>query len=188
MDFFRVTTTTSQNVTFKLQTLPKNYNLETYTGTGFFLAGSYATGNNRRIRYAVQCTSRQLSFQGIWCNHFRLWCAEWLPAVKVVLAAPTTSSLLTQSSKEEMMTTGLLSVYPNPAADRIVLHYSSPVAATAVIEVFDNMNQRVLTQQQLVSCQAGQLQLNCSAGRQVSTLLKLNTGNQTAVKKVIVTH
>lgn len=187
IDFFRVTTTATQNITFKLQTLPKNYNLETFTGAGFYLAGSYATGtaDESVTLYSAPAGSYLFRVYGASAtdydalNDYRL---------QIVLAAPTTNSMLTQNNKEETITTDLLSVYPNPAADKIVLRYTAPVAATAVIEVFDNMNQRVLIQQQTVNKGAGQLQLNCSGWKTGIYFIQMNTGNKTDIKKVIVAH
>lgn len=44
VDFYKITTTTTGNITIKVQTLPANYNLETYTSNGTYIGGSYATG------------------------------------------------------------------------------------------------------------------------------------------------
>lgn len=44
VDFYKITTTSTGNITIKVQTLPANYNLETYTSGGSYIGGSYATG------------------------------------------------------------------------------------------------------------------------------------------------
>lgn len=44
VDFFKINTTSARNITIKAENLPANYNLETYTGSGSYLTGSYSTG------------------------------------------------------------------------------------------------------------------------------------------------
>lgn len=187
IDFYRITTTAAQNITFKLQTLPKNYNIETFTGTGAYLAGGYASGtadetvslyNKPAGNYLFRVYGAAAADHDA-LNDYRL---------QVVLSAPTANRPAEQISSELQSGAGMLSVYPNPASGRMRMEYIAPSSGTAVTEVFDSFNRQIIRQQQTVNAGRQNMQLDCSNWVNGIYYVRITIANTIAVKKIVVSH
>ncbi|MBL7729460.1 MAG: N-acetylmuramoyl-L-alanine amidase, partial [Dinghuibacter sp.] len=142
VDFYRITTTAAQNITFKLQTLPKNYNIETYTGTGTYLAGGYAAGTADETVTLVNRPAGSYLFRVYGAtstdndaiNDYRL---------QVTLSAPT-ARVADMAVDEEI--TGL-HIFPNPVQHLAQLNWNMTQSGTVRITVTDYYNRNVYARQ-----------------------------------------
>lgn len=135
VDFYKITTTATQNIIFKLATLPKNYNIETYTGAGAYIAGGYAAGTadetvtlfNRPAGSYLFRVYGATATDNDALNDYRL---------QITLAAPTVARFGQEGAMgrpEEQS----LSIQPNPTGNRAMLVYQATLAGNARITVTD---------------------------------------------------
>lgn len=161
VDFYKITTTATQNIIFKLATLPKNYNIETYTGTGAYIAGGYAAGTadetvtlfNRPAGSYLFRVYGATATDNDALNDYRL---------QITLAAPTVARFGQEGSMGQPAES-LLSIQPNPTANRALLVYQSRLAGRARITVTDFYGRPVYAATQYV--QSGFQQLALDAGK-----------------------
>ncbi len=173
VDFYRITTTATQNITFKLQTLPKNYNIETFTGAGAFLAGGYAAGTADET---VTLFSRPAG-----SYLFKVYAANGADndalndyRLQVTLAAPTTPVRLANViTSEELVQEGSIGIYPNPVQQAMQVSWQLPEAGAATIEVLDYFNRRILVQRVQSPAGAQTLRLNSSQWKDGAYLLRI---------------
>jgi hypothetical protein len=160
IDFYKITTTATQNIIFKLATLPKNYNIETYTGAGAYLAGGYATGTADETVTLFNKPAGSYLFRVYGAtatdndalNDYRL---------QITLAAPTVARFGT--AQEEAALAEKLSVSPNPVSGMAMLVYHAAEAGNAQVVVTDFYGRPVYTASRYM--QPGMQQLRIDAGR-----------------------
>jgi hypothetical protein len=160
IDFYKITTTATQNIIFKLATLPKNYNIETYTGAGTYLAGGYATGTADETVTLFNKPAGSYLFRVYGAtttdndalNDYRL---------QITLAAPTVARFSTL--QEEAAVAEKLSVSPNPASGMTMLVYKAAEAGNAQIVITDFYGRPVYNASRYM--QQGTQQLRIDAGR-----------------------
>ncbi len=160
IDFFKITTTATQNIIFKLATLPKNYNIETYTGAGTYLAGGYATGTADETVTLFNKPAGSYLFRVYGAaaadndalNDYRL---------QITLAAPTLARFGT--AQEEAAVEQKLSVSPNPVSGMAMLVYNAAEAGYAQIIISDFYGRPVYNASRYM--QQGTQQVRIDAGR-----------------------
>jgi N-acetyl-anhydromuramyl-L-alanine amidase AmpD len=160
IDFYKITTTATQNIIFKLATLPKNYNIETYTGSGAYLAGGYATGTADETVTLFNKPAGSYLFRVYGAtttdndamNDYRL---------QITLAAPTAARF--GAMQEEAAVAEKLSVNPNPASGMAMLVYNAAEAGNGQIVVTDFYGRPVYNANRYM--QQGMQQLRLDAAR-----------------------
>jgi N-acetyl-anhydromuramyl-L-alanine amidase AmpD len=135
VDFFKVTTTATSNINFTLANLPKNYNIETYTSTGAFLKGGYATGtttesvvlNNRPAGTYLFKVYGATTADNDALADYRLY---------VTTSAPTVARIA-----ETVITEKILIISPNPASSNAILQFDANAEAITIIvkDIFGNI-------------------------------------------------
>jgi N-acetyl-anhydromuramyl-L-alanine amidase AmpD len=183
IDFYKVTTSATQNITFNLQTLPKNYNIETYTGAGAYLAGGYATGTADETVTLFNKPAGSYLFRVYGAtatdndaiNDYRL---------QVVLSAPTIARMSTASVVNE---NGTVSVFPNPVRDVFNLSWQMPVAGQVHIEVTDYFNRNIYLKQQYATEGAQKITLNTNGWKEGMYVVRISYAGGTMVQRFMVT-
>ncbi len=134
VDFFKITTTATSNINFSLANMPKNYNIETYTSTGAFLKGGYATGttnesvvlNNKAAGTYLFKVYGATTTDNDALNDYRLY---------VTTSAPTVAKLAEQNVVTESVNG--LSIIPNPATDFVNLQFTTTSTEKITIVIKD---------------------------------------------------
>jgi hypothetical protein len=187
IDFYKVTTTATQNIVFKLQTLPKNYNIETYTGAGAYLAGGYATGtaDETVTLFSKPAGSYLFRVYGATStdndaiNDYRL---------QVTLQAPTIAPPQAAINEAEALQAQTLRIYPNPAGSETTIQWMMTMPGQARVVVTDHVGRNVFAQQQTLS--AGRQLLTLETARWLPGVytVKLMTNNGSLTKKFVVMY
>jgi N-acetyl-anhydromuramyl-L-alanine amidase AmpD len=135
VDFFKVTTTATSNINFTLANLPKNYNIETYTSTGAFLKGGYATGtttetvvlNNKPAGTYLFKVYGATTADNDALSDYRLY---------LTTSAPTVARIA-----EIVITEKTLIISPNPASSNAILQFDANAEAITIIvkDIFGNI-------------------------------------------------
>jgi N-acetyl-anhydromuramyl-L-alanine amidase AmpD len=135
VDFFKVTTTATSNINFTLANLPKNYNIETYTSTGAFLKGGYATGttaesvvlNNKPAGTYLFKVYGATTADNDALADYRLY---------VTTSAPTVARIA-----ETSITENTLIISPNPASSNAILQFDANAEVVTIIvkDMFGNI-------------------------------------------------
>ena len=182
VDFYRVTTTVAQNITFKLQTLPKNYNIETYTGAGTYLAGGYATGTADETVTLVNKPAGSYLFRVYGAtatdndavNDYRL---------QVTLSAPTarTTDIMTEAEN------GQINIFPNPAQTQTNLGWNMPQPGTVRIEITDYFNRNMYVKQYTASAGQQRLGVNTANWKEGMYLVRITHPGGVMVQRMMVT-
>lgn len=129
VDFFKINTTSARNITVKMENLPKNYNLETYTGSGSYLTGSYSTGtkNESVTLYNKPAGSYLFRVYGATSgdyhntNDYRL---------QVVLSNPTLAAMHINEPVVQMQS------FPNPFANELII-IADGLSVSATLSISD---------------------------------------------------
>ncbi len=127
VDFFKITTTATSNINFTLSNLPKNYNIETYTSSGAFLKGGYATGtttesivlNNKPAGTYLFKVYGATTAENDALSDYRLY---------VTTSAPTVARMAETSIAEKT-----LIISPNPASNNTILQFGVNTTACTII-------------------------------------------------------
>ncbi len=130
VDFFKITTTATSNINFALANMPKNYDIETFTGAGAFLKGGYALGttseavvlNNKPAGTYLFKIYGATAADNDALVDYRLY---------VTTSAPTVAKVA-----EEINNTGL-QIIPNPAKDFVQLSFENKNAGKNSITIKD---------------------------------------------------
>jgi N-acetyl-anhydromuramyl-L-alanine amidase AmpD len=157
VDFFKITTTATSNINFSLANMPKNYNIETYTSTGAFLKGGYATGttnesvvlNNKAAGTYLFKVYGATSIDNDASNDYRLY---------VTTSAPTIARLAESVAATEPVKG--LSIIPNPATDFVNLQFTTTSTDKITIMVKDVSGNIKLQQTKLAVAGIQNTQLN----------------------------
>jgi N-acetyl-anhydromuramyl-L-alanine amidase AmpD len=160
IDFYKITTTATQNIIFKMATLPRNYDIETYTGAGAYLAGGYATGTADETVTLFNKPAGSYLFRvyGVTAtdndalNDYRL---------QITLAAPTVARFSTM--QDDAAVAEKLSVSPNPASGITMLVYNAAEAGNAQVIITDFYGRPVYNASRYM--QQGMQQVRVDAGR-----------------------
>mgnify|MGYP002145562386 CR=1 FL=1 len=136
VDFFKINTTSSRNITIKLENLPANYNIETYTGSGSYLTGSYSTGtkNESVTLYSKPAGSYLFRVYGAAnadynnTKDYRL---------QVTLSSPT-------AAIGNVASTIQITSFPNPFTNELMIRTDKTISAS-VLTITDYMGNVVYT-------------------------------------------
>jgi N-acetyl-anhydromuramyl-L-alanine amidase AmpD len=182
IDFYKITTTAAQNITFKLATLPKNYNIETYTGAGAYIVGGYATGTadetvtlyNRAAGsylfrvYGATATDHDA------LNDYRLQ----------ITLAPPTAARFGQEGADQLPQH--ITIHPNPVSDRAMLIYQAPAAGQAQLQVTDFYGRPVYSANRRVQQGVQQIMLDAGQWRNGLYMVTIVLNGQKTVQRLIV--
>ncbi len=136
VDFFKINTTSSRNINIKLENLPKNYNLETYTGSGTYLTGSYGTGtkNESVTLYNKPAGSYLFRVYGATSTEYHNTTDYRL---QVTLSSPTVAM---GSSAHTIQ----IKSFPNPFTNELIVHTDAAILGT-LLTITDYMGKVVYT-------------------------------------------
>ncbi len=154
VDFYKITTTATSNINLFVENLPKNYNIETYTGAGAFLKGGYAAGTtNEAVVLNNKAAGTYL---------FRVYGATTAEhdALSDYRLKVTTSAATAAMLTEEDAGALDMQVMPNPARNFTVLQINATAAEKIIITIRDINGQIKTQQQRFVSVGKQQLQIN----------------------------
>lgn len=182
VDFYRVTTTAAQNITFKLQTLPANYNIETYTGAGAFLAGGYAAGTADETVTLVNKPAGSYLFRVYGAtaadnnatHDYRL---------QVTLSAPT-ARVNDIIAEEE--TSGEINIFPNPVKGQASIGWNMPQPGTVRIEITDYYNRNRYSKQFTASTGIQRLNVNTANWKEGVYVVRIIYPGGIMVKRMMV--
>ncbi len=79
-----------------------------------------------------------------------------------------------------------LKVYPNPAQNRLTVEYTTSIDANTILEVFDVTGKKVVNLQNRLTAGMHQNVINTQHFKNGIYLLRVSTGNQSAVKRFVV--
>lgn len=136
VDFFKINTTSSKNINIKLENLPKNYNIETYTGSGTYLTGSYSTGtkNESVTLYSNPAGSYLFRVYGATSTDYNNTNDYRLQVTLSSPSAPIGSSANTIQIKS----------FPNPFTNELILHTDEAISF-ALLTITNYMGKVVYT-------------------------------------------
>jgi N-acetylmuramoyl-L-alanine amidase/Secretion system C-terminal sorting domain len=131
VDFFKITTTATSNINFTLATLPKNYDIETYTSTGTYLQGAYTTGTGSETLV--------LKSKPAGTYLFRIYGASAADndAINDYRLSISTSAPTARIDDASAMEQLILGIQPNPAKDRAVISFTSTNTERVQIRIKD---------------------------------------------------
>jgi N-acetyl-anhydromuramyl-L-alanine amidase AmpD len=123
VDFFKINTTSTRNISIKMENLPANYNIETYTGSGSYLTGSYSTGTKSEsvTLYNKPAGSYLFRVYGATNSDYH-YTKDY--RLTVTLSNPTQANIRTDESFVHIQS------YPNPFSHELIVSvndYRDPV-------------------------------------------------------------
>ncbi len=154
VDFYKITTTSTSNINFTLTNIPKNYNIETYTSTGAFLKGGYATGTTNESVVLNNKTAGTYLFK-VYGATTADNDANLDYRLLVTTSAPTVARFAEQTEAEQ-----ILLISPNPASNTTTLAFESLQTEKINIVVRDVFGNVQLQQTNMVNIGKQQVQLN----------------------------
>lgn len=174
VDFFKINTTSARNITIKMENLPKNYNLETYTGSGSYLTGSYGTGtkNESVTLYNKPAGSYLFRVYGAASgdyhntNDYRL---------QVILSNPTVAALHSEPLIQ-------LQSFPNPFSNELVVR-ADGLSAAATLSISDYSGLIVYSS---VYMPGNRTRINCSRWAPGMYIITLHAQNGSILKRQLV--
>jgi N-acetylmuramoyl-L-alanine amidase/Secretion system C-terminal sorting domain len=184
IDFYKITTTATQNIIFKLATLPKNYDIETYTGAGAYLAGGYAAGTADETVTLFNKPAGSYLFRVYGAtttdndalNDYRL---------QITLAAPTVARF--GAEEEAIQAEQQLSVSPNPVTSMAMLVYKATVAGNAQILVTDFYGRPVYNANRYMQQGMQQVRIDASGWEKGMYMVYVVVNGQRTSVKMMVT-
>jgi N-acetyl-anhydromuramyl-L-alanine amidase AmpD len=182
VDFYKITTTATQNIIFKLATLPKNYNIETYTGAGAYIAGGYAAGTadetvtlfNRPAGSYLFRVYGATATDNDALRDYRL---------QITLAPPTAARFGEEGADQLPQQ---ITIHPNPVSDKAMLLYQATQSGQAQLVVTDFYGRPVYSTVQRVQQGLQQIVLDAGAWGNGLYMVSIMQNGRKTVQRLVV--
>lgn len=186
VDWYRVGTTSSKrNMKITLTNLPANYNVALYSSNGTLLRQSISTGttnetitynNGALATYYIQVYGSGGAYSTTTCYNL---------AVQLSSAAFRVAKPLARDGEEIAEEDFIQRIYPNPAAEHLVVDFSSEAETALLCNVYD-LSGKIVMAHSNISAGDSQFILNTSALQTGIYFLHVNDGTRTHVKRFLV--
>lgn len=188
VDWYRIGTTSSKrNMKITLTNLPANYNIALYSSNGTLLRQSISTGTtNETIRYNngalatyyIQVYGNAGAYNTTTCYNLN---------VQLSSSAFRTAKQFARDTEEvdESEEDFIQRIYPNPAAEYLVVDFASEAETALRCNVYD-LSGKVVLSQDNISAGDSQFILNTGMLQTGIYFLHVNDGKRTHVKRFLV--